>query len=90
MRIDYATPQTSSGWSGSQRRRVLAVAAAAYILAYAVLRISGALYPFYNQGNWDEIDCSEGTPEYVAIAFFPLAEIELAYHNRFTPPPDGG
>ena len=52
-----------------------------YLLAYALLRITGVIYPYYSQGSWE---MEGGTGVYVIdIWFLPLVLLEGDFHNHF-------
>src|SRR5687768_11076497 len=63
---------------------------AAYLLLYAVLRLSGSFHTYYTQGSW-EIEGGTGI-HFVDTVLFPLATLEGDLHNRlrWLPEPPGG
>lgn len=88
MKIEYATAADPFGRHRRVWLRTLVVVAGLNLASYVACRMTGTLYPFYNQGTWDAMDGR--VPGWVHLAFLPLSELELAYHNRFTPAPSGG
>jgi hypothetical protein len=56
-----------------------------YPLAYAGMRASGRIRPFYNQG-----DVEMDSDDRVAVVFLPLIEAEQEWHDAFSDPPAGG
>jgi hypothetical protein len=88
MKLEYANAYQTAGQSRHWVLRSLTALPVAYVLGYIALRCAGGLYPFYNQGSWDEMDGN--VPEVIHIIYYPVSELELVYHNLVTPPPSGG
>jgi hypothetical protein len=81
-------PDLGYGRDGRKRRSVLIclmLLPTCYCLAYAGMRVSGRIRPFYNQGSF-EMDSDDRA----AILFLPLIDAEQAWHNAFTKHPTGG